>query len=81
MMHTMAMKTVTMKDFEIVDTYMVASMVARNIESINELMEEVRKLKKRLIKTNQLLRNERKITDDIKVQIKLLKKNKNIPKN
>ena len=59
---------------------MVASMVARNIESINELKEEIKKMKKRFIKTDQLLRTERRNTENLKAQIKLLKKSKSAPK-
>ena len=66
-----------MRDLEKIDTFMVASMVARNIESINELKEEIKKLKKRIIKTNQLLRTERQNIDNLKAQIKLLKKSCN----
>ena len=66
----------SMKDLEKLDTFMVASMVARNIESINQLKEEIRKLKKRLMKTNQLLRTETQKSDHLKDQIKLLKKSK-----
>ena len=63
-----------MKDLDNIDTYMIASMVARNIESINELKEEVRKLKKRLIKTNQVLRMETQHTEDLKSEMKKLSK-------
>ena len=70
----------TMKDLEQLDQYMVASMVARNTESINELKEEIKKLKKRLMKTNQILRIEQHNIDKVKTQMKLFKKRENASK-
>ena len=70
-----------MKDLEKLDTFMVASMVTRNIESINQLKEEIKRMKKRLIKLNQLLRTEKEETDKLKSQVRLLKKRKNASKN
>ena len=36
----------TMKELDKLDAYVVASMVARNVEGINELKDEIKRLRK-----------------------------------
>ena len=48
-----------MKDLEKLDNFMVASMVASNVESIDKLKTEIKKLKKYQMNTSQLLRKEK----------------------
>ena len=63
-----------MKDLEKLDNFMVASMVASNIESIEKLRIEIKKLKKYQINTSQLLRKEIKKMATLKAQMQFLKK-------
>ena len=63
-----------MKDLEKLDNFMVASMVASNIESIEKLKTEIKKLKKYQINTSQMLRKEKQKIDELKAQMQLLKK-------
>ena len=63
-----------MKDLEKLDNFMVASMVATNIESIEKLRIEIKKLKKYQISTSQLLRKEIKKMATLKAQMQVLKK-------
>ena len=64
-----------MKDLEKLDNFMVASMVASNVESIDKLKTEIKKLKKYQINTSQLLRKEKQKIENLKAQMQLLKKN------
>ena len=69
-----------MKDLEKLDNFMVASMVATNIESIEKLKTEIKKLKKYQINTSQLLRKEIKKVATLKAHMQLLKKSIKTPK-
>ena len=70
----------SMKDLEKLDNFMVASMVATNIESIEKLKTEIKKLKKYQINTSQLLRKEIKKIATLKAQMQFLKKSIKSPK-
>ena len=70
----------SMKNLEKLDNYMVASMVATNIESIEKLRIEIKKLKKYQINTSQLLRKEIKKIATLKAQMQFLKKSIKTPK-
>ena len=70
----------SMKDLEKLDNFMVASMVASNIESIEKLRTDIKKLKKYQINTSQLLRKEIKKIATLKTQMQFLKKSIKTPK-